>query len=77
MHRRQFITRTLQAGALLPLVGSGLFARPLRGLFLPRASFAQDRVLVLINLNGGNDGLNTVIPVDNPVYYNARPTISI
>jgi uncharacterized protein (DUF1501 family) len=77
MHRRQFITRTLQAGALLPLVGSGLFARPLKGLFLPRASFAEDRVLVLINLNGGNDGLNTVIPVDDAAYYNARPTINI
>lgn len=36
-----------------------------------------DRVLVLIQLNGGNDGLNTVIPVNNDIYYSNRPTIAI
>jgi uncharacterized protein (DUF1501 family) len=36
-----------------------------------------DRVLVLIQLNGGNDGLNTVIPISNDVYYQRRPTIAI
>jgi uncharacterized protein (DUF1501 family) len=35
------------------------------------------RVLVLIQLNGGNDGLNTVVPVEDSVYYNIRPTIAI
>ncbi len=37
----------------------------------------SDRILVLIQLNGGNDGLNTVIPVENDIYYNQRPTIAI
>lgn len=36
-----------------------------------------DRVLVIIQLEGGNDGLNTVIPVEDDLYYNARPTIAI
>jgi uncharacterized protein (DUF1501 family) len=36
-----------------------------------------DRVLVLVQLNGGNDGLNTVIPVNNGIYYQNRPTIAI
>lgn len=36
-----------------------------------------DRVLVLIQLGGGNDGLNTVVPVDDDRYYNNRPTIAI
>lgn len=37
----------------------------------------SDRILVLIHLNGGNDGLNTVVPVDNDIYYNSRPQINI
>jgi uncharacterized protein (DUF1501 family) len=41
------------------------------------ASANNDRVLVLIQLGGGNDGLNTIIPVTNDVYYQKRPTIAI
>ena len=59
--RRQFIRRTglATAGTLL---GPGLFASP----FVRRA-FADlgDRYLVVIFLDGGNDGQNTVIPADN------------
>lgn len=33
--------------------------------------------LVVIQLSGGNDGLNTVIPYENDLYYNLRPEISI
>jgi uncharacterized protein (DUF1501 family) len=32
---------------------------------------------VLINLNGGNDGLNTVIPFNHQKYYDERPVLSI
>ena len=39
---------------------------------------ATDHVLVLIQLNGGNDGLNMVIPLEfYSNYYNARPNIAI
>lgn len=39
---------------------------------------ANDRVLVLIQLNGGNDGLNTVIPLDQMSVYNTiRSNIAI
>ena len=34
-------------------------------------------VLVLIELRGGNDGLNTIIPYTNSVYYSQRPNISV
>src|SRR5256885_13612863 len=34
-----------------------------------------DRVLVVINLQGGNDGLNTVIPFEDAVYKSSRSTI--
>lgn len=33
--------------------------------------------LVIIQLSGGNDGLNTVIPYQNDVYYKARPSLGI
>jgi uncharacterized protein (DUF1501 family) len=40
--------------------------------------FAADRqVLVVIQLNGGNDGLNTFIPYDTPPYYDLRKSIAI
>lgn len=35
------------------------------------------RNLVIIQLNGGNDGLNTVIPYRNDVYYRERPRLAI
>lgn len=37
----------------------------------------ENRVLVLIQLKGGNDGLNTIVPINNDIYYNMRPGISI
>jgi uncharacterized protein (DUF1501 family) len=36
-----------------------------------------DAVLVVCQLSGGNDGLNTVIPVDSDIYYKMRPTVGI
>ena len=41
------------------------------------AGLPQDRILVVVQLGGGNDGLNTVIPFGMSEYYNARPTIGI
>ena len=40
-------------------------------------SVNKDRSLVVIELVGGNDALNTVIPYNNGLYYNFRPTIGI
>lgn len=36
-----------------------------------------DRILVLIRMKGGNDGLNTVVPYTNDEYYNIRPNIAL
>ncbi|MEM1268542.1 MAG: hypothetical protein AAGI08_00715, partial [Bacteroidota bacterium] len=44
---------------------------------LSRHLLGSDRILILIELNGGNDGLNTVVPVDDDAYYNARPTLAL
>ena len=59
------------------LVGSlGLF---LGGGFLPAFALNGNsrRVLILIELQGANDGLNTVIPYSNDRYYSLRPNIGI
>jgi len=36
-----------------------------------------NKVMVVLQLSGGNDGLNTVIPVRNDLYYKARPKLGI
>lgn len=55
-------------GMLLPSGMAGQSSQP---------GVAQDRILVVVQLSGGNDGLNTVVPYGSPDYYNNRPGISI
>lgn len=77
--RRSFLS-TLGFGA----VGSSMMLGGLPVSTFARSKFFNrlartdnDRVLVLIQLSGGNDGLNTIIPVENDIYYQKRPTIGI
>ena len=74
MERRDFI-RGATAAVALPLALSGYTAKAL-GLSpmlesLAELSAAADRYLVLIQLSGGNDGINTVIPLDQMSTYNS------
>ena len=38
---------------------------------------AKDPVLVVLQLSGGNDYLNTVIPYSNSLYWENRPVVNI
>lgn len=69
LSRRSFLKGALAfpAAAALP----GLFARA------AWAAGGGDDVLVLVRLDGGNDGLNTVIPFGDDLYYRARPGIGV
>jgi uncharacterized protein (DUF1501 family) len=71
-NRRQFLMRTLQGSSLLA-VGSVVPE------FLANTALAadtgKDTILVVIELSGGNDGLNTVIPYADDLYHKARPTL--
>ncbi len=51
--------------------------RPLESMLTSQPGVPEDRVLVVVQLGGGNDGLNTVIPYGNDYYYRARPAIAI
>ncbi|MGC4104342.1 DUF1501 domain-containing protein [Ferruginibacter sp.] len=80
MKRKDFI-RNVAAGVVLPSFLNGISLKALAGTSLMHtlARFmAEDRVLVLIQLAGGNDGLNTVIPIDQyAAYLAARPNIAL
>jgi len=38
---------------------------------------AGNKVMVILQLSGGNDGLNTVVPIRNDIYYRERPRLGI
>lgn len=42
-----------------------------------QSTSTNDNILVVIQLSGGNDGLNTVVPFHQQRYYDARPTLAI
>ncbi len=46
-------------------------------LIKDRPGVPSDRVLVVVQLSGGNDGLNTVVPFGQDDYYRARPRIAV
>lgn len=77
--RRDFLVRMgLAAAGSVLTVGSHTVRAFGHSRFLGALQAAgSDRILVLIQMNGGNDGLNMVVPVENDIYYNSRPTIAI
>ncbi len=81
MNRRTFLQRTVAVGALPFLIGGMPVRAYGRSAFLEAlvaSAEATDRVLVLVQLNGGNDGLNMVIPLDQySVLAQARSNILI
>lgn len=83
MKRRDFFSKSISAAAAaaaMPYLLNGRTLRVVTSSPLLEAiakANADNRVLVVVDLDGGNDGLNMVIPHEDPVYYNKRPTIGI
>src|SRR5713226_7055449 len=71
-NRRQFLTHTLKNSSLVAL--SAMVPQ-----FISRTAQAaapgKDNVLVVLEMSGGNDGINTVIPYADDLYHKARPTL--
>ncbi|HEY8401147.1 MAG TPA: DUF1501 domain-containing protein [Cytophagaceae bacterium] len=81
MRRRDFLKRLPVLGAIPFTLDGILFntmsnAAPLQKL---AALCNNDRVLIILQLHGGNDGLNMIIPAASHynLYYNRRPNIAI
>lgn len=75
--RRQFMQRSsaltawgLTLPTFLHQTGKALAANPFPGL-------PDDKILVLVQLAGGNDGLNTLVPYADDIYYQSRPKLAI
>ena len=60
-------------------LGLGALHRPLTAWAdaLSRPTTHPERILVVVELSGGNDGLNTVVPYGDDRYYQLRPTLGI
>jgi uncharacterized protein (DUF1501 family) len=75
MKRREFLAAAAAAGTSLWLPGA---VRAEGASMSPGAAAAgYDNLLILIELKGGNDGLNTVVPFADPLYYSYRTNIGV
>ena len=73
--RREFSRRRFLQGALAAGGAAALDASVLRGVAMAGPALGvRDRIFVLIELSGGNDGLNTLVPVGDGAYYTRRGT---
>ncbi|NNE32284.1 MAG: DUF1501 domain-containing protein [Winogradskyella sp.] len=71
MDRRKFIKDSALASSLYFVPG---FVKAFESTIAGQLGY---RRLVIVQLAGGNDGLNTVIPYGNDIYYNARPQLAV
>ncbi len=74
LSRRMFLDRALKGSSLVALAPAipGFLASTARA-----AGPGKDNILVVLEMTGGNDGLNTVIPYADDLYHAARPTIRL
>lgn len=83
MNRKDFLLNAIPAAAILPEVINGYSVKAYNAnsplvQALMRGNTLTDHVLVIVQLSGGNDGMNMVIPIDNyALYNNARSNIAI
>jgi uncharacterized protein (DUF1501 family) len=75
--RREFLRRSLAAGGLVSmgLTVPTFLSRTAAAAPDPKKPGAKDTLLVVVQLTGGNDGLNTVIPFKDDEYAKLRPTL--
>jgi uncharacterized protein (DUF1501 family) len=78
-NRRDFLKSTLASTGLVTwgLSVPGFLNRTAAATPFANQAGAKDTLLVVIELTGGNDGLNTVVPFKDPEYAKLRPTLAL
>jgi len=69
----------LKSAALFSAIGvaPSFLTRVAEAQGAPIEGFKDDRILVVVQLGGGNDGLNTVVPYGDDTYYRVRPNLGL
>jgi uncharacterized protein (DUF1501 family) len=77
--RRELTRAGLSGAAALCALGGvpahSVFGRIAHAVAPPRE--LENRILVVFEMSGGNDGLNTLVPYGDDAYYRHRPTIGL
>ena len=76
MKRRDFIKSTFALSAIGSCLPTYLLGSNGRFNFR-NSNIISDKIVIFVKMNGGNDGLNTLIPHQNVSYYDLRPSIAI
>ncbi len=78
-NRRDFLRFSLAGSSMVALTGAipNFLGRTAAQTPQAQAQGARDTILVVVQLTGGNDGLNTVVPFGNADYNRLRPTLRI
>lgn len=71
MKRRDFLRTTSLASGMLMVPN---FMKAFDSVYMKSKAYKR---LVVIQLSGGNDGLNTIIPYRNDIYYKCRPQLAV
>ena len=77
MIRRDFLAKSALTTVGTVLIPNFLKAYECHQLAGPGVAPPTGKTLVMVQLSGGNDGLNTVVPYRNDIYYRQRPTLAI
>lgn len=77
IHRRALLKAAMALPVLLWRPTSWVWAGAGEAKDSPGLASRRERILLLVELHGGNDGLNTLIPYESDAYYRARPQLAI
>jgi len=77
--RRELLKVSLTGLSVISLANSmpAFLTRFARADAASQSALPNDNILVVVQMSGGNDGLNTVIPITNDIYHKARPKIAL